>query len=291
MLVACRLLLYFWYYYPSRLVSMKAIRLFLVITSLVLFKTVDVYAQYNETIRADRPGAAIVPFTVGRHVLQLQAGYAYSELEINKSGYSEAYLNAVDNVIRYGLTENFEINSGLGLAGGRGRTDSTTSQVEGLNIWSIGMRYNIYSGVGWVPSVGFQTTLGLPWLDSDFDSEHVRPSLTLIAALNMGSKLSLTTNLGLVWDGNSANAISYYVVNFSFAATDRLSIFIEPYGYVDAGTWNPYYNIGSGLLITNNLQLDLFGGFGTGPHEFQEWLISTGISWRVQFKKAQDKSN
>jgi hypothetical protein len=264
---------------------MKAIRLFFVITSLILVKTNEVNAQYNETIRADRPGAAIGPNTVGAHVFQLQAGYTYDRSEINQTTYTEEYLSAFDNVFRYGLTESFEINAGFGFAGGKARTDSSTEQSGGMNALGIGIRYNIYVGQGWVPSVGFQTSVGLPWLHNDFNSKFARPSLTLIASLNMTPKLAFTTNLGVVWNGNSANAIGYYVANFAFQATNKLSIFVEPYGYVNSGTWSPFYNVGAGYLINNDLQLDLFTGFGTGPHEYRQWLISTGVSWRVKFEK------
>ena len=263
--------------------SIKKLRLSLGIIMIGLFHATSAWAQYNETIRADRPGAAIVPFAVGSHVLQLQGGLSYSEYTVSESYPSFGKDGGGDLTIRYGLTESFELNSSFGHTIVREGNDSTSNTYGGVNLWDIGFRYNIFSGENWVPSVGIQTSFGLPWLDSDFSTEYVRPKIILIAALNMSSTLTLTTNMGLEWDGNMANPLGYYVFNFSFAASNKLSLFLEAYGYVDDGTWYPYFNAGAGYLLNNNLQIDLYTGIGTGPNELSDWLISAGVSWRVQF--------
>lgn len=51
-----------------------------ILLAFVLLLANSTFSQYNETIRTSRPGFAIVPFTVGARVLQVQAGLDYYSL-------------------------------------------------------------------------------------------------------------------------------------------------------------------------------------------------------------------
>ena len=83
------------------------------------------FSQFNETIRADRPGEALTPFSVGARVLQVQAGLGY--LKYSKLDYelSDAGTSVVGNsflsslVVRMGLTERFELSAGMGYTNGK----------------------------------------------------------------------------------------------------------------------------------------------------------------------------
>lgn len=256
---------------------------------LACFVTSSAFSQYNETIRTGRPGEAIGPFTVGARVFQVQAGIGY--LDYTKSGYIKDSANAIHSrnnlltggVIRMGLTEHFEFSFGLAYTFEEQTTDIKTKN-KGINALAFGFRSNIYVGKGWVPSVGFQVNIGMPWLTEYFNSSYIRPRLTLMTGQRMGPRWGLTTNWGLFWNGDSAAPIGFYVVNVSFDATAKWSVFIEPFGIINHNSWEPHIDGGAGFLVNDNLQLDIAASYGWGNDEYKDWFINGGVSWRMRFK-------
>lgn len=274
---------------------MKKIFLLAMVIATLAIPSTSLFAQYNETIRTGRPGEAIGPFAVGARVFQIQAGlgildyklYGNSPESTPPSENGTAFL--IGSVFRMGLTEHFEVNMGLAFQDGSQTVGTSTSDRNGMNAFAFGIRYNIYVGKGWIPSVGFQVNVGMPWLSPEFNSSAVRPRMTLITAQRMAEKWGLTTNWGLFWNGDSPDPLGYYVVNVSYDASDKWSVFIEPFGFIRNGYWEPHIDGGAAYLVNNNLQLDIAGGIGMGPDEFSDWFVNAGVSWRVRFKEKSEK--
>jgi len=255
------------------------------------------FSQFNETIRADRPGEALTPFSVGARVLQVQAGLGY--LKYSKLDYelSDAGTSVVGNsflsslVVRMGLTERFELSAGMGYTNGKIENTFFSTNEDGISALSFGLRSTIFVGEGWIPSVGFLVDFGLPWLSGEYDSRYIRPSFALLTNQRMGEKFGLTTNWGLLWNGDVASPFAKYVINVSYDINAKLSVFLEPYGYIQEGLWEPHIDGGAGYLITNNLQLDLSAGYGAGENEYRDWFIIAGVSWRIRFKEKHMKND
>lgn len=261
------------------------------VVAVFLILSSNIYSQYNETIRTGRPGEAIGPFAVGARVFQVQAGLGFLDYKFDNPSdenspaleYGSAFI--VGSVFRMGITEHFELNMGIAFQDGSQSIADSTYDRNGMNGFAFGMRYNIYVGKGWIPSVGFQVNLGMPWLSSDFNSNDVRPRMTLITAQRMAEKWGLTTNWGLFWNGNNSQPLGYYVINVSYDVADKWSVFIEPFGFIKNNYWEPHIDGGAAFLVNNDLQLDIAGGVGIGPDEFSDWFINAGVSWRVRFKE------
>ena len=252
----------------------------IVISILILFACNTSYSQYNETIRTGRPGEAIGPFTVGARVFQLQAGFDYGEGSKNQYLLNQSY--SAGSVFRMGLTETFELGAAfayLNLANVDGNSSS------GISALSIRLRNNIYVGKGLIPSIGVQLNFGFPFVSEDYKSEYVHPKITIMTAQRLGKRFGFTTNWGAFWNGNDAIPTAFYVLNLSFDLTDKWGLFVEHYARITEGNWNGYLNGGGSFLVNNDLQLDLYAGYGEYDKINLDWYISAGISWRVRFKE------
>lgn len=274
------------------------------LTSLLLFfiffATSGVFSQYNETIRTGRPGEAIGPFTVGARVFQVQAGTGYLDYTKKDNNNVSSQLSQSGNsfitgaVVRMGLTEHFEISVASAYVFDSYKFyyktfEETKTKVNGMNIFAFGIRSNIYEGEGWIPSIGFQVNIGMPWLTEYYNSTYIRPRLTLMTGQRMGERWGLTTNWGLFWNGDSPAPKGFYVVNVSFDASSKWNVFIEGFGFIYNNSWDPYIDGGAGFLVNDNLQLDISAGYGWGEGDFRDLFVNGGVSWRVRFKTKEER--
>ena len=134
-------------------------------------------AQFNETVRTDRPGQAIGAFAVGQGIFQVQSGFDYYKSRLSDNTYTEGFLN--NTVMRFGLTEPFEVSA---LVEYRTETiveDNVDDDGKGLSALDVGMRYHIYTGEGIVPSVGFQIRARLPVLGDAYQIDDLAPDSCL----------------------------------------------------------------------------------------------------------------
>jgi hypothetical protein len=253
------------------------IRIYAVVLNFISFATL---AQYNETIRADRPGQALSAFTVGRGIFQVQCGFDYfgSHDALNKT---TGVLN--NTVIRYGITEHFEINSQFEYKGQRITQNKDTSRntQRGVSATDLGIRYHIYEGKGPVPSVGFQFGTRLPVLGTDYKIKDLAPRFLIITSQQFSEKFSVNTVWGTAWNGNNSVPKYNYVINLSLSLSDRLGVFVENYGSVEAGVFTTYFDGGISWLLTSDLQLGLNGGLGSNLG-VNNYFISAGVSWRTK---------
>ncbi|TRX49342.1 transporter [Fulvivirga sp. M361] len=248
--------------------------------SFLLFHSLS--AQYSEVIITSRPGQAVVPFTTGQKVFQVQTGFNYTDSEDDSSNQSINSLGYAAD-FRYGILENFEIRSGFQTR----RDDLTfetgaTDQFGGLSSLSAGIRYNIISGEGFKPSFGFQTDVSLPWVDEAYEMEEIAPRLMLIHSQQLTDFLGLTTNWSVSWNGNDNHPKGGYVINLAFPISGKWSGFIENYGEVADSDFDTRWDTGLAFLVNNNFQLDLSAGFGDNE-ELTDWFVDAGISWRTRF--------
>lgn len=239
------------------------------------------YSQFNETIRTDRPGQSIVPFAVGQGVFQVQSGVDYFGSSNNPTLKNTGFLS--NTVIRYGLTEPFEINAQIEYKGENLKDGGVQTSLTGWSALDIGMRYNIYSGEGYKPSVGFNIRLRIPRVGGDYSIDQLAPRAILVTSQSLSDKFSLTTNWGGAWSGFDGIPKGLYTANIAYSATPKMSIFIENYGNIRRSDFNTYFDTGLGYLITSDLQLDLSGGYAKNEG-VNEFFISGGISWRAKRK-------
>lgn len=237
-----------------------------IIVLITLFICVNLSAQYTESISSGRPGQAVSPFAVGKYVFQMQTGVDF--YNTSSDGVSGVNSYVPNNFFRYGVTERFELNSGLAYTFSKG--------FEELTSLSIGTRINLYEGNDKLPPMGLQVSLNLP-TNSEVSSK-VLPQALFIFGDSLTENLGYTVNIGSSFDENF-NATGIYVLNFSYSLNDKIGLFVEPYGTFTQTDFTIKFDGGISYLANNNLQLDFLTGYGKNDGE-GEFMIGIGFSWR-----------
>jgi hypothetical protein len=254
---------------------MNRLYLFLVF---YLIGITSLLAQFNETIRTGRPGQSIGAFTVGKGFFQIQSGVDYFSSE-NSSYRSNGMLS--NTVIRYGLTEPFEISALIEYKGEHVENGSVSQNDNGFSAVDLGMRYHIYTGKGLVPSVAFQIRWRIPRVGGDYEIDQWAPRFLVVTSQQLSNKLSFITNWGASWNGNNAIPQGNYTANLSYALTSNFGVFIENYGSLQQSDFDTFLDGGIAFLVSNNLQLDLYSGFGQNDG-VKDFYTSVGVSWRTK---------
>ena len=252
-------------------------------TMFLLLLSVAVHGQYGKNIRTGRPGQAIGPFTVGKNVLQLQAGLTYGWLELEGSNIKT---NLVDPnaVIRFGILERLEVSAVIGYSSINQESSGEEQNFQGISNAQIGLRYNILNSTGSGPSIGLQSRIRLNTLSGDFDQEKLGNTTILAISQGLGQRFGLTSNLGVTWLGNGGNPFGTYVLNLGVDLSDKVSIFIENYGLWGSGDFDTRFDTGLGYLVNPDLKLDVSAGYGKNDG-LQDYFVDLGFSWRTFTKK------
>lgn len=272
-------------------------------------------SEENSSINSDRPGQANTPLTLKTGGLQLQSGFYYNIYKFNYkydsfiSGFTYPLEISSQNYftnqnIRYGLSENTELNIGLNLF--KTNIESKYRYLEDKNIdtvintnlqnlnFNLGIRHN-FTNNDKDNSFAIQTIINLNE-DNVINQNYIFPlSITLIYLKKINEDFSLNINLGnttdLNFDGLFINSTTInYVFNIQYSFNKDLGFFIENYGnYFINYDFNFHYtnfDLGFYYLINNNLQLDLYGGSSintqiTNVTRKRFYFVGTGLSYRI----------
>ena len=211
-------------------------------------------AQFTETLSSDRPGQALSSSVVGKNVFQIQAGIDYFESA------SDFYPSSF---FRFGLSERFELNSGIILSG-----NEFASDLESL---TLGARYVLNSN----PEANLKSSLQFSY---DVGATNKSSQITYILGSSFSENLSYTINLGLNFNEDFALNNGIYIFNLSYALNEKVGVFLEPFGTFLKGDFQ--FNLDSGVyyLVNNNFQLDFLIGESNG------FFTGAGITWRIPSK-------
>lgn len=244
--------------------------------------SINVCSQYSETIRSERPGQALDPFSVGKGIFQLQSGVDFSSYELTDVPYTFSSIIS-GNVFRFGVLEKLEVGLESNWQNDKQTGQFGNANQSGISYLSTRIKGNVYEGEGLIPSVGAQFNLTYPFVSEAYKTDKVAPKFTLVTGQSLTEKLGLTTNLGIAWNGIDNNTTKFYVVNLGYALSSKVGVFVENYGFIVDGELDTKFDGGFDYLINNNLKLDLFAGYD--KNEFSdEILISIGVSWRTNKK-------
>jgi len=247
------------------------------ITFLFLLTSPTLLAQYNETIRADRPGQANCAYTVGKNIFQLQSGIDLSGI---KAPTFKSNSLIPSTVLRIGLTSKFELNTAWEYRVDYVKVDTVNYRYQGLSLAAVGMRFNIIEANNHQPAIAFQFSLKMPILSKHYNFKNIAPTFLLIIAENLSDKFTLAVNAGANFNGNNAVPTGTYVINIAYAINKRWGVFLENYGNYSTHFFDNRWDTGIAYLATNDLQLDLYGGVGYNKGTL-DYFVSTGISYRL----------
>ncbi len=235
-------------------------------------------AQTATVIRTDRPGQAIVPYTVGKNFFQIQSG-------IEKSSYSHAGTQNkkfnLDSTLKWGLSEKLELNTSV-VYQQHGLIQNATDSHRGWSDLQAGFRYNLISThKGLVPALGLQLRIHTDLVESLYHKNRMTPSLMISSHHEVISLISWTNNLGLSYADGFDHSLSYsYVSNISFPITESFGSFVEVFGQIQDQKISFNADTGLAYLLTNNFQWDASVGYGDNDQTIF-YFFSTGLSYRA----------
>lgn len=232
------------------------------------------WSQSTEPLVTDRPGQAIASQTVGNGALQIQTGANVQGERL--PAFTTSYL-ASEFVLRYGLGDRFELNGLFSHQTPVG--NQFISTLQGISNCRLGMRIGILEGKGLIPTLAFQYQLKLRTVSDIFRAPTTASQFIFSSSQSLSEKLTLTTNLGMDWDGFGNSPTGLYVLNLSFPLAPKLGAFVENYGSFGNG-FETRFDAGAAYLVNPGLQFDFSLGGGRND-EINDYFIGLGISWRI----------
>lgn len=248
-----------------------------------------------------RPGQANGPFSVGKRVYQVQTGFRYSESELNYN-FEKTGREIFDKstIFRIGIFEKTELRGGLTynlsekitqrrvtiqdlLFGLKGEPSNTINGVSG---WSLGFRQNLIAQRNFIPAVGVQLT-ALFGGSNNYITNVIDYQLRILLQHKILKKVVLNTNFTSSIETENIN----YVFSLSYPLSSKFRIVTELFGtkYFEHPVFDyeltNNFDLGVGYLLSNNLQLDLFGGLGKNGSKLKSYFLSTGLSYRLNTRK------
>jgi hypothetical protein len=222
-------------------------------------------------ISADRPGFSTSPQTVPSGRLQIEGGYQFTADRGVESHALPLFL------IRAGLTRKIELRviwDGLSWAEDNGRFKPEASDM------SLGLKAHFMEQSRLLPAIGLLGSLSLPTGNGGSTSNGVDPTGGLLwnYELAAGPSLFGTVLISSVSSNDGRFFEAANALGISLPINDRVGSFLEYFGFYRIG---PAHNLNGGLtyLLTDNLQLDVNGGFGMNGRA-DDYFLGTGVAFR-----------
>ncbi len=236
-----------------------------------------VRAEMTPVIVSGRPGQSIGPGVVGSGTFQIQSGINQNWLD----GTSKTDSKIFNNVLRFGLTKNFEISSVLEFRDDIKTIGNSENQHSGISQFHVGFRSVIFSRPdGLLPGMAVQTRFKLDAVSQKYRTETVAPIITMAMLHKLGSNLFLIHNIGANYDGNTGDPAFFATSNLSCSLGKKWGTFFEVYGNLKNDPGSVYVDSGGWYFVNNDFKIDFSAGWGNNFGNV-DVFVSVGFSWRT----------
>jgi len=229
----------------------------------------------------DRPDQTESASLVPKGYFQVETGFVLEGDKIEN--FHEQNLGMFTTLLRYGINQNFELRLGSAYLQTTQKTDGTkTCEASGLAPLFLGMKFKMFAENGVVPKMAFLITTEFPNTGAkEFSPGYLSTDVRFNAEYSLTERLGVGANFGVKWDGEQAKPEGLYSLVFGLGVSDKLSVFIESYGFLPQDEI-PDHRMDAGFtfLLGDNLQLDASGGFGLSDVS-PDYFINAGLSWRI----------
>ncbi|MCH7525449.1 MAG: transporter [Bacteroidetes bacterium] len=249
---------------------------------ILLFNVIAIHSQNEETqdILSDRGSYSTSPFVLPSKVLQIESGFSFGKSKNENITVKSLLYNSI--LIRYGLSSNTEIRLQTGYE--RTNTGIGYQSLEeiGFNPLSIGLKLFISKEKGVLPAISFLGNLKLPYFgNKNFKPVNFAPAFFLLMENDLSERFSLNYNLGMEWDGKSADPIEFLAFSLGYSINDNLSYFIENYYlFSDNNGRDTFIDAGFAYQVGNNIQFDISGGINL-INSKNNYMGNVGFLWRL----------
>jgi len=236
-------------------------------------------AQTHPSVRTGRPGQSIGPYVVGTQILQLQSGYNYKEIR----GAEDRIDKGFNNVVRYGFSEAWEINSLINYLDRNQTTPSQPTRISRLNDFNLGLRYNVVNKLqNNFQGLGVQASIKMANNKGELKPRGVLPVLTVAASILVAPKMNLITNLGVLFNQDQSRPTHFATLRLSRNWNEQFGSYIEVFANQSHPKFRSFVDGGFFYLWNKDLQLDASIGRGNNENQ-KELFIDVGFSVRHSF--------
>ena len=231
-------------------------------------------AQELPSIQTDRPDQTECPFITPKNYFQLENGFSFEKKDSNKNEMATPSI-----LTRFGINDHFEIR----LITEYLINKDYSQEISGFNPVLIGFKTRLFEEKGIIPLTSFIGHIGIPKLaSSNYKATYYAPEFRFTMQHTISEKQSLAYNLGVEWNGETAEPTFIYTLTTGYSLTEKIGAYFELYGFVPQ-IEKPDHRLDAGLtyLLNPNHQLDISGGFGlskTSP----KYFVSLGYSFRFK---------
>lgn len=238
----------------------------------------------DDVIVTDRPDFTEASSVVGYGVLQIESGYRYT---YDNNGTNQVIGHTYpDTVIRLGVLRDW-IELRVGWSYSNERTNGVDN--SGSEDLVAGFKFGLTEQQGFLPEMAAISQVRIPTGGRGFSSDEVLPGGALLYSWELNDRFSLGANTGFnqAIDQGSTNKYDEWFQSFSLgmAITDRLGTYGEWFTLQPSGadTVLPEHYVDGGFtyLITNDMQFDVYGGYGLNDVA-DDYFIGSGLSVRFR---------
>lgn len=224
-------------------------------------------------IQTDRPDQTEGVFIVKKNTLQFESGYFH---EVLKNRTSLRILPT--SLIKYGVSENFEIQSQMDLSSSKGNF--------GLIPASLGFKANLWKENGILPEFAVIGRVQLKSLGTkEFRLTKNVPMIRLAFQNNLSSLFVLGYNLGVQWDEFEKPS---YIVSSSlnYNLNQKTTLYAELFNETStAAFFNPIADLGAMVLVSKELIIDASVGKYLNQSKGSSFYYTLGLTTRLDFNK------
>lgn len=232
-------------------------------------------------VAPDRPGFTDTPTALPAGAIQVEVGFTD-----DRSG-GTRYQSAGELLLRVGVPGPLELRLFLNSYASRATPSEAT--VHGMEDLKIGAKFRLIekpdSVHGLTPNLALLAATTLPTGASHIGVRASQPEVKLAAAWTTSTPFSLYTNAGLgaVYDGVAWSDHGWGSLATWYAATPRLSLFVEGIHVQNMrgpAASSSYVDGGVTLLFGDRLQVDARIGRGAGRPVASERFVGIGLARR-----------
>lgn len=240
----------------------------------LLLSIFNVKGQSLGPIQLDRPDQTECPFITPKKYIQVENGFNFENTNDLEKNYSYP-----SSLWKYGINEKVEL---------RLITEFITQQsgnnvYNGLTPITLGFKASLFEEKGIIPKTSFIVHLTTAEVGTkEFHTKYMAPAFRFTMQHTLTKKISLAYNLGMEWNGETAEHTFIYTLTTGFSLTDKLGCYAELYGFVPNDNKADHRcDGGFTYLVHNDFMVDVSGGVGITDNSPQAYL-SLGISYRFK---------
>ena len=219
-------------------------------------------------ISTDRPTQSFSPYVMPSGKLQIESGFVSERPQSKVDYYNVTYSNTL---IRFGVVEGFEFRVTQNYLGAR--TFGTGE--NGWSATSVGTKVHLNEEANGIPQIAVIGTYSFANGSGPFKADTGIGDIRMLFRNTLSDRVTLDYNIGSIWDGDGA--LGAYTLCLGISATDKLGVFLEPYGFFGKSAPADHrFNTGFTYLISDDFQVDASIGNGLVPRA-PDYFLSFGV--------------